>query len=107
MFRFSTAEVSGNSMSPTYSAGDWLVIRYLSGKEHTLKIGAVYLVEDPIRPGIQLIKRLKQSRKEHGVTRYWVEGDNLNSTDSRKWGWVEQDRFIAKVLFRYKTGISE
>jgi hypothetical protein len=51
------------------------------------------------------MKRLKESRTEHGVTRYWVEGDNLNSTDSRKWGWIEQDRFTAKVLFRYKTGI--
>jgi signal peptidase I len=105
MLRFSTAEVSGNSMSPTYNAGDWLVIRYLSGQEHTLKNGAVYLVADPIRPGIHLIKRLKESRMEHGVTRYWIEGDNFESTDSRKWGWVEQDRFIAKVLFRYKKGI--
>ncbi|MEY3890342.1 MAG: hypothetical protein RLY62_524 [Actinomycetota bacterium] len=102
MFGFSTAEVSGSSMAPTYSAGDWLVIRYLSGREHTLAIGGVYLIEDPIRPGIKLLKRLKETRMEHGNISYWVEGDNLQSADSRQWGWVEKDRFIAKVLFRYR-----
>ncbi|MEY3164199.1 MAG: hypothetical protein RI887_1023, partial [Actinomycetota bacterium] len=33
-----------------------------------------------------------------------VEGDNLASTDSRQWGWIEKDRFKAKVLLRYKKG---
>ena len=105
MFGISTAAVSGSSMSPTYNAGDWLLIRYLSGEEHNLPIGTVYLIEDPIRPGIKLLKRLKETRLEHGITRYWVEGDNSMSADSRKWGWIEKDRFIAKVLFRYKKGI--
>jgi signal peptidase I len=91
-------------MSPTYSAGDWLLIRYLSGQEHTLVSGLVYLIEDPTRPGINLLKRLKEVRLENGVTRYWVEGDNLASTDSRQWGWIKKDRFKAKVLLRYKKG---
>jgi hypothetical protein len=50
------------------------------------------------------LKRLKEVRLENGVTRYWVEGDNLASTDSRQWGWIEKDRFKAKVLLRYKKG---
>ena len=104
MIGISRVVVSGNSMSPTYSAGDWLLIRYLSGQEHTLVSGLVYLIEDPTRPGINLLKRLKEVRLENGVTRYWVEGDNLASTDSRQWGWIEKDRFKAKVLLRYKKG---
>jgi len=64
----------------------------------------VYLIEDPQRPGIRLLKRLMQSRSEHGVMRYWVEGDNLQSTDSRDWGWLEQNQLLARVLIRYKKG---
>jgi signal peptidase I len=104
MFAFSTVVVSGNSMSPSYREGDWLIIRKLSGKKHTLKIGAVYLVQDPNRPGIKLLKRLKESRMEHGVIRYWVEGENPLSEDSRSWGWLEVDQFLAKVMLKYRKG---
>ena len=38
MLGFSTVAVSGNSMSPSYREGDWLIIRKLSGKKHTLKL---------------------------------------------------------------------
>jgi len=104
MFAFSTVAVSGNSMSPSYREGDWLIVRNLSGKKHTLKIGAVYLVQDPNRPGVKLLKRLKESRVEHGVIRYWVEGDNSLSEDSRSWGWLETDQFLAKVVLKYRKG---
>jgi signal peptidase I len=46
MFGFSTVKVSGSSMSPAYNQGDWLLVRGLSGKEHTLKIGSVYLIQE-------------------------------------------------------------
>lgn len=94
-------------MLPTFNEGDWLLIRMLSGQKHTLKLGRVYLIEDPLRPGIKLIKRLTQTRIEHGVTRFWVEGDNPKSTDSRDWGWIEADRFLAKILLRYKKVVTE
>lgn len=104
MFAFSTVVVSGNSMLPDYREGDWLLTRNLSGKEHTLKIGAVYLVQDPNRPGVKLLKRLKDSRVEHGVIRYWVEGDNPQSEDSRSWGWLEKDQLLARVVLKYRKG---
>jgi signal peptidase I len=107
MFRFSTVEVSGNSMQPTFNAGDWLVITLLSGQKHNLKVGKVFLIEDPKRPGVKLIKRLTQTRSEHGLTWYWVEGDNSKSTDSRDWGWLTSDNFLAQVLFRYKKAVIE
>ncbi len=104
MFGFSTVKVSGSSMSPAYNQGDWLLVRGLSGKEHTLKIGSVYLIQDPNRPGVALIKRVKESRMEHGVIRYWVEGDNSNSEDSKKWGWPEDEQFFGKVILKYRRG---
>ena len=50
MFGLSRVVVEGNSMSPAYNQGDWLIIRRLSGQEHRLKIGKLYLISDPIRP---------------------------------------------------------
>lgn len=104
MLGFSTVFVTGASMAPTFNHGDWLLIRSLSGQRHTLKIGQVYLIQDPNREGVQLLKRLTQSRMEHGRTRYWVEGDSKDSNDSRKWGWLDKDIFIGKVLIRYRKG---
>jgi len=104
MFGLSRVVVAGNSMSPTFNHGDWLIVRNLSGPKHRLRIGRLYLVADPERPGVALLKRLKQSRMEHGVIRYWVEGDNPASTDSRHWGWLESEQILGKVLIRYKRG---
>lgn len=104
MFGFSTVGVSGNSMSPAYNQGDFLLIRSFSGQPHTLSIGQVYLVQDPNREGVKLLKRLKETQIENGVIRYWVEGDNKESTDSRSWGWLEADKFVGKVLLRYRKG---
>jgi len=104
MFAFSTVVVSGNSMAPSYRGGDWLIVRNLSGKKHTIKIGAVYLVQDPNRTGVKLLKRLKESRMEHGIIRCWVEGDNPLSEDSRSWGWLETDHLIARVVLKYRKG---
>ena len=104
MFGLSRVVVEGNSMSPSYNQGDWLIIRRLSGQEHRLKIGKLYLISDPSRTGVKLLKRLTQTRIEHGVIRFWVEGDNPESTDSRSWGWLEARQIVGKVLLRYKRG---
>ena len=104
MFGLSRVVVEGNSMSPAYNPGDWLIIRRLSGQEHRLKIGKLYLIADPNRPGVKVLKRLTQTRIEHGVIRFWVEGDNPASTDSRNWGWLESSQILGKVLLRYKKG---
>ena len=104
MFGFSTVGVSGNSMSPAYNQGDFLLIRSFSGQPHTLSIGQVYLIQDPNREGVKLLKRLKETQIEHGVVRYWVEGDNKESNDSRSWGWLEADKIVGKDLLRYRKG---
>jgi hypothetical protein len=33
---------------------------------------------------------------------YWVEGDNEKSTDSRVWGWINEDELVGQVIFALK-----
>jgi len=102
MLGFSTVKVSGSSMSPTFMPGDWLIVKSVDKNSAPLKIGSVYLVSDPVRPGVKLLKRLKEQRVNNGVIEYWVEGDSLISEDSRKWGWLGRDQFLAKVVIKYR-----
>ena len=104
MFGLTTVVVAGNSMAPAYNQGDYLLVAKLSGREHKLMVGKVYLVADPIRPGAKLLKRLIKSEINQGVTKYWFEGDNPASTDSRSWGWLDIQQILGMVILRYKKG---
>ena len=111
MLRFSTVKVSGSSMSPTFMPGDWLLIKQIRNSAHPLKLQSVYLINDPERPGIKLLKRVKEVEVEVDEIvgekvqfTYWLEGDHPSSTDSRKWGWLKQEQVIGKVVVRYRKG---
>ena len=103
MLGFSTVKVSGSSMSPTFKPGDWLIVKSRGKNSASPKINSVYLIADPSRPGVKLLKRLKELRVNNGVTQYWVEGDNPVSEDSRKWGWIDADRLLASVVVKYRS----
>jgi hypothetical protein len=47
---------------------------------------------------------LIKSEINQGVTKYWFEGDNPASTDSRSWGWLDLQQILGKVILRYKKG---
>lgn len=86
-------------MSPTYNDGDWLLVKLVEPEQvKRLALGTVVMVEREDRPGIFLIKRLQ---KAHG-DRYWVEGDNSASTDSRQWGWITHTEIVGRVIRRIK-----
>lgn len=91
-------------MAPTYNDGDWLFLSWLDGGLPPLVaegiLGKVVVVEREERPGIFLVKRLQKS---HGG-KFWVEGDNEESTDSRTWGWIQAHEVVGVVLFRYHKG---
>jgi len=109
MLGFSTVKVSGSSMSPTFMPGDWLLVKSIGSNSHPIKINQIYLVNDPERPGVKLLKRVKDieinqiagDKFEH---KYWVEGDHPASTDSRKWGWLDESEVISRVVIRYRKG---
>ena len=89
-------------MAPTFSDGDWLLVSWFDGGLPPLVgeriLGKVVVVEREERPGIFLVKRLQKS---HGG-KFWVEGDNQESTDSRTWGWIPSTEVVGVVLLRYR-----
>jgi signal peptidase I len=103
MSKFGTVKVVGQSMLPTYRAGDWLFVSWLDSAPGLEAVGnslvsKVVVVEREERPGIFLIKRVQ---KFHAGN-YWVQGDSEESTDSRTWGWIPAHEVVGVVLFRYK-----
>ena len=98
---FNRVIVSGSSMSPTYNDGDWLLVKWRAPEQvKQIPLGRVVVVERFDRPGIFMVKRL---HKSHGEL-YWVEGDNPESTDSRQWGWLNQNEIVGVVKLRMKAG---
>lgn len=132
MARRATVLVEGNSMTPTYNAGDWLMARWadyslsstiLSKLLHRLHIGNCIGVGDTVviereeQPGIYYIKRidsvkltsdLGESKSDNSglaLKKYefvFLLSDNPTGTDSRTWGWLPIDEVKARVEFRVK-----
>lgn len=101
-----TIAVSGNSMSPTYNDGDWLLLKtFVRVDEKRLErlIGKVVVIERESYPGIHFIKRVKRV----DGNQVWVEGDNAEaSSDSRQWGAITPEEIFGRVLIRYRNAKS-
>lgn len=92
--RLGTVAVAGESMSPTYSPGDWLVVLWGGA----FRKGQAVLVERESQPGVFLLKRVIGPMEGQ----VWVEGDNkIESTDSRQWGPIGAEEIVATVIFRF------
>jgi phage repressor protein C with HTH and peptisase S24 domain len=90
---FPLIRVCGNSMSPTYRDGQFLVSTTLF-KRYT--VNSVYVFYSPFSGQI-VIKRLVRVEENGDL---YFEGDNtLDSTDSRTYGAVSRNSVIAKILF--------
>lgn len=106
MFGFGIVKVAGASMKPTLNDGDWLFIKWLasgSGKS-LIKVGKIVLIERHLTPGVYLVKRIKKIEysDQSGTSQFWVEGDNSQGSDSRKWGWISRDEICGRVISRYR-----
>jgi len=103
---FRTIAVSGNSMSPTYNDGDWLLLKTIvrvDAQRALGFIGKVVVIERESYPGILLIKRVRRV----DANQVWVEGDNSDaSTDSREWGAITPEEIVGRVVARYKRAKS-
>lgn len=90
-----TEKVAGESMLPTLSPDDWLLVR-VGGR---VRPGDVIVAHRPDRRELRLVKRVTH-RESAG---WWVEGDNpAYSTDSRVFGPVPDELVVGRVLLRYR-----
>jgi signal peptidase I len=108
MAKYASMLVEGDSMAPTYSAGDWLMGRWadykLSGFNR-VKVGDVVVIERDEQPGIFYVKRIGDVRSAEGdLSTLFLLSDNSAGTDSRQWGWLPVANVRAKILFRMKKG---
>ena len=115
--KFKTVEVRGDSMSPNFNDGDWLLFRLLPAKSKSgTLVGKVVLIQRHSEIGkdflqVKRVTQVSDSSDSSGSSKasdaikneFWVEGDNkANSTDSRSWGALDSSEVIGKLMFRYK-----
>ena len=98
IFGFEVLKVSGNSMLPTFSQGDKVLVKYRSSDLQPIYTGDVVLIE---REGELMLKRVIRyeigGHTAQGMVT--VEGDNkAESIDSRHWGAVPSRFVKAKVI---------
>jgi len=99
---FKAVELRGDSMSPNFNDGDWLLFRLFPAKSKSGNlVGKVVLIQRQSQVGTDFlqVKRVTQLTE----VKFWVEGDNKSaSTDSRSWGALDSTEVIGKLLFRYR-----
>ena len=107
---FKKVEVRGDSMSPNYNDGDWLLFRLLPAKSKADElVGKVVLIQRRSNLGEDFlqVKRVIEVHNDTNETEIWVEGDNKEkSTDSRSWGALDSSEVIAKLVIRYRRATS-
>ncbi|HUQ84699.1 MAG TPA: nickel-type superoxide dismutase maturation protease [Candidatus Limnocylindrales bacterium] len=87
--------IKGNSMSPTLKPGQNVLVSRMSYLIAKPKIGDIIAVKDP-GDGKTIIKRISEVKNN----KYFVLGDNKeHSTDSRKFGMLDRQNIIGKVIF--------
>ncbi|MHA2273525.1 MAG: nickel-type superoxide dismutase maturation protease [Candidatus Hodarchaeales archaeon] len=90
-FPFSFFKVTGNSMEPTLSAGDYVFLL----KSKRLKNNDIVVVRKPGSDRM-IIKRVLNHRKN----KIFVIGDNQKaSTDSRSFGSICRQQVLGRVIF--------
>lgn len=99
MLLFSRFQVTGHSMEPVAKPGDKVVISSLPYFFSKPKLGDLVAVNHPQKKGKILLKKIE--RVENNKT-FYVAGINKNdSEDSRKFGPVERNQILGKVVFKY------
>lgn len=101
LYLFPKIRVDGASMYPTYEDGE--VVRGCRLLRKSLKVGDVYVYYRTDKENGSryiVIKRLtKMIYNKSGEVKLFFTGDNRgNSTDSRKYGYIDPEDIIAKVL---------
>ena len=98
IFGFEVVRVSGNSMKPTFTDGDRVLIKHRSSDLQPIHTGEVFMIE---REGELMLKRIVRYEigGHTGKGMVTVEGDNKEeSIDSRHWGAIPSRFVKARVI---------
>ena len=97
--RFTTYEIAGNSMVPTLSPGDFVIVDRAAYRARPPRPSEIVLAQDPRDARRTIIKRVA-GRDPEG--RLWLSGDNpAESTDSRAFGAIPAALIVGRVAWRY------
>ncbi len=92
--------VDGQSMAPTYQAGDIIIYRPIERENNLiLTEGDVVVLKHPIKNNLLIIKRINK------IISPWLElrGDNAEiSSDSRQFGMVNSNQLCGIVEYSLK-----
>ncbi|CCK73082.1 endopeptidase catalytic subunit KNAG_0M02290 [Huiozyma naganishii CBS 8797] len=105
------SRIEGSSMRPTLNSSDgdtdWVLLKMLWPRARA--VGDIVLLKSPFDPAKVMCKRVKALASDtvrvpdgEPITvprgHLWVEGDNVHSIDSRKFGPVSDGLLLGKVL---------
>lgn len=96
MFRI--IKVTGDSLSPTYNDGDFVVITRIPVLLLNLKVGDIVVFNHPEYG--QLIKKVDSILAQRN--KIFVIGFHENSVDSRIFGTVNKNEILGKVIWHIK-----
>ena len=90
--------VDGESMSPTLLPGESLLVQDDFYKIHPPQVGDIILLQHPMRPELIMVKRIHKIQSME----IFVLGDNPSqSTDSRKFGPIQNTNILGKVTSKF------
>jgi phage repressor protein C with HTH and peptisase S24 domain len=94
-------KVTGNSLAPEYTDGDFLVTTHLSFVIRALESGDIVVFKHPVYG--TMVKQIEGIDSQSGEI--FVVGTHPESTDSRIFGPIPQSWLTGKVLWHIpKTG---
>lgn len=101
---FSYYQVKGQSMEPLCREGDFVFVNRATYLLSHPKEGEIVVLHHPEDPAKLLIKRIKYVRPQGSKPWYWVEGDNVRSSeDSRSFGWMPREAIVGKAKVIHRT----
>ena len=91
-------KVTGNSLSPDYQEGDFVLLLKIPFFLNRLKSGDIVVFQQPYY-GI-MIKRVERQSQDGEQT--YVLGAHPDSADSRKFGPVQRGDLVGRVIWHIK-----
>ena len=92
-------KITGDSLTPEYNEGDYVVIATLSFILHALRTGDTVVFKHPVYG--TMVKQIQSIDAQAGEI--FVIGTHPQSTDSRHFGSIPQSWLTGKVLWHIPT----